>query len=564
MLKYVLITLLFQSTLGLSRIKVKTSTNDPVKGQPFDIVFNIEQSSDEEPAITFEVYGLDLVEKRKQGTSTKTTYYNGKLSTVKESMYVYEMMPTKAGRVTVRDIQVKVDGRIFRHPSISLLANNTAKNRIPIFVFAVPDKTEVYVGESILLRYYLYFKNSVSNTEIREFPKLQGFMKRFLQEKSYVERVDFKGELYNRTLIYSSIIFPEKKGNLKVDPLGMTVFYPERKADPFSNFGFGLSRMRKKNIDSKVVNIKVLPLPEVGKPEGFKGLVGPHDFSIKINKNRFLVNEPAEVVFKVEGEGNLENFDVGALLESDLFEEFESSSNLETTNGKNATKTFNYTYLAKQGGDSPERVIQMHYFNSATKSYKSYDIVIPAIRVAGKSLTSNSSPTKSKISDQSVDQVSPVSIDRSLLAPVLVRKFKDRSPFYWVNRGLIVIICMIVFFKLYQASLSLQSKARSTQLIQNIKKNGIKYQTVYPLIKLLGEYDQLPPDTTAKDIIKNSNLSVGAKSYFKSLLAGCEQGQYSEIKEQSSLKFIKRYFKELNNYLNESKKDIINENNQIT
>ena len=168
----------------------------------------------------------------------------------------------------------------------------------------MPKKT-LYLGEGITVRYFLYSKVPVNSVDIKKYPKLNNFLKRFLQEQERSERVSVDGQLYLRTQIYAAKLFPEKPGEVKIDPLELSASYPVvRSGDPFGTFGLNRN-FKTKTIASETVKLQVLPLPQPV-PENFTGLVGKHDFNLQFGQTKMIVNEPLEVKLTVAGGGALE------------------------------------------------------------------------------------------------------------------------------------------------------------------------------------------------------------------------------------------------------------------
>ena len=138
----------------------------------------------------------------------------------------------------------------------------------------------------------------VNGKDIKKFPKLKGFVKRFIQYQPQPERVSMNNEIYERTALYSLILFPEDIGIVNIDPITVRLQYisVDSSNDPFGGMGFGLSprSIKVKTVSSPKVEVEVLALPTQNVPPSFTGLVGKHDFKLSINKTKFLVNEAIE------------------------------------------------------------------------------------------------------------------------------------------------------------------------------------------------------------------------------------------------------------------------------
>src|SRR5690606_23948591 len=231
----------------------------------------------------------------------------------RELTILYELQADNYGVKFLRDIRVKVDGAEVTHPMVSFEVLKEPQVKPEVFVMADVPKTDLFVGEGIVVRYYLYSKVSVSNLDIKKYPKLNRFLKRYLQEPDRSERVEVDGDLYIRNLIYAAKLFPEKAGSLKIDPISLSVTYSRtNRNDPFNVFASPRD-MRTRTISSEVINLNVLPWP-TPVPENFTGLVGKHDFSLNMNQTKLVVNQPLEITLSVSGPGALENFEAPKVL----------------------------------------------------------------------------------------------------------------------------------------------------------------------------------------------------------------------------------------------------------
>ena len=57
-----------------------------------------------------------------------------------------------------------------------IIVLKTARRAKDIMAIAIADKESAFVGESIIVRYYLYNKIQVNTTDIKRFPKLSKFL----------------------------------------------------------------------------------------------------------------------------------------------------------------------------------------------------------------------------------------------------------------------------------------------------------------------------------------------------------------------------------------------------
>src|SRR6185369_11316898 len=114
-----------------------------------------------------------------------------------------------------------------------------------VFLKLNVDKTNVYQGEGIVLTYKLYTKVNLVNYSISKLPALNGF---WSQDIALAQQLQFHSENYDGISykvaeIKKMVIFPQRSGNLELDPMEGEVIarvqvkrQQQRSNDPFDQF----------------------------------------------------------------------------------------------------------------------------------------------------------------------------------------------------------------------------------------------------------------------------------------------------------------------------------------
>ena len=531
-------------------VKIEINPPRPVVGEVFQAYFRIFTDSDDDPVINFVPNNLEVVGKSNQGISTRTIYANGKLTVTREITLVYDLVSSRAGSSYMRDIAVQAGSRTIRHPSISLTILKEAEVMADVFVMADVPKKTLFLGEGIIVRYYLYSKVPVNNLDVKKYPKLNNFLKRFLQEPERSERVSVDGQVYMRTQIYAAKLFPEKTGDLKVDSLQLSATYPvTRSNDPFGSFGLGRD-FKTKTINSESVKIEVRPLPQPA-PAHFTGLVGNHEIQLQTGANKLIVNEPLEVKLTVSGVGALENLEAPELIKHPALEEFETNGDLKISDPNMATKVFDYTFLAKENLSIPARDITLSYFDPNSEKYVPTQLKLPEIVVAGGQISPSRKESDPK--DQTPKKANApeeISMPQALIGPVGIEEWQWRGWLPLINLGLAGLALVI--------SLSWIIRMKGTRLFSTrqdiptvFKKTHFEFgefiKWITPLIKETGKSPLM--------IIKNSPLSEDSKVYFTDLLSANDSHEYSSRKSQMAYKYQAFHYKELSKYIERVKNE---------
>jgi hypothetical protein len=544
-MKFLAIIFLFLTSLAFANeVKVEINPTKPVAGEVFQAYFRIFTDADEEPAINFSPSNVEVVGKSNQGVSTRTIYANGKLTVTREMTMVYDLVSAKPGPASLRDITVQLGAKSLKHPTVSISVLKEAQVLGDVFVMADTPKKNIYLGEGIVVRYYLYRKVDVNSIDIKKYPKLNGFLKRFLQEPERPERVTVDGNLYVRTQIYAAKLFPEKTGELKIDPLQLSATYSSSNInDPFGAFGMNRD-FKTRTLTSEAIKVEVRPLPEPVPPH-FTGLVGAHEFQVQFGQTKLIVNEPLEVKLTITGVGALENLEAPDLIKHPGLEEFESNGDLKIADADNATKTFDYTFLAKENLKLPAKEIQLSYFDPNSGKYVPTQINVPEIIVAGGQAGAVKKEETPKGEDKKESPSPKISETmKDLAAPITVEEWQWKSWIPVLNllfAGLALLIS--IFWIVREKKLSAFHFSKDVPSV--FKKNSFELREFVkwmdPLIKTTGKSPLM--------IIKDSPLPEESKRYFVDLLAANDYKDYSSKKSQMEYKYQSGHFKELGRYI---------------
>jgi hypothetical protein len=206
-------------TLSLSaNLSVIVSPTNPVAGESFEVYFTITTMESGDPFVSFDPYGLEVIGRR-QEVAVQTQFINGKISTQRKVKLVYEMVSDKARTARLSNIKAEIASKVFEHKNVSIKITKTRTEAKAIFVQAEVDNVAPYIGQGVDVKYYLYTRAALHSTEIKQFPKLNGFIKRFHTVNNNGETVRVGNKLYKKILQYSARLYPMKSGTLKIDAL---------------------------------------------------------------------------------------------------------------------------------------------------------------------------------------------------------------------------------------------------------------------------------------------------------------------------------------------------------
>jgi hypothetical protein len=261
---------------------------------------------------------------------------------------------------------------------IGISDEEIAKN---LFIRAIVDKRNVYLGEQVTVTYKLYTRlNIAAQMSINKLPQYQGFWTEELETPSNIifntEVID--GRQFRVGTLKSAALFPTQTGKLEITPFELTVPIQLRKNrnrsnffDDFFNDPFGFSQTVEYNAISNKVKINVQPLPSGNKPESFNGAVGDFSFNADIDKTTGKTNEPVTLKVVISGKGNLELLEMPELNLPSGFERYEpkTSENINRRDVIAGVKTAEYLMVPRVVGIREIPPVEFSFFNPAMKKY---------------------------------------------------------------------------------------------------------------------------------------------------------------------------------------------------
>ncbi len=183
------------------------------------------------------------------------------------------------------------------------------------------------------------------------------------------------GYRWHVATIRKIVLFPQRSGNLEIDPLEMKFVIQQRVAgggqSVFDQF-FGRVENVDYNLKSKPIKIQVLPLPEP-KPESYDGSVGDLNMTVDVSANEVKANEAVNIKVKVSGKGNINLVEKPTINFPTDFETYDPkvADNTKTTEaGVSGSKEFDFLVIPRHEGKFTIDPINFSYFNPATKKYQ--------------------------------------------------------------------------------------------------------------------------------------------------------------------------------------------------
>ena len=247
------------------------------------------------------------------------SWVNGRSSF--EKAYSYFLSPNQKGTFVIKPAAIEYNGQIYKTAPIKITVTAaTEQPRDPsdpqinvdenLYLVADVSKTNPYVNEPITVVYKLYFSFNIGMSNLGEAskPKYNDFWSQNIEIKQLVaEEGIFKGQNFRYIVLKKVVLYPQKSGKLKIEPLSLSVDVqlPTNRRDMFGRM-LVVDDTKTVSAGAKTINVKALP--EAGKPDDFTGAVGNFDFKVTPSKTTLKHGESLDLVVSVSGKGNLKLF----------------------------------------------------------------------------------------------------------------------------------------------------------------------------------------------------------------------------------------------------------------
>ena len=240
--------------------------------------------------------GVKVLSRNKRITNV-ATYDHGEFKK-ERSILILTFAPQKD--LTIPSYEVEIDGRVYKTKPVKLkVKNSNISNINGSHIFAMKlksNKKSVVQGEAFLVTVYFSLEKGVVVRRKPRYnrPEFKGFFVEKVDEtKSYDE-----GNYQVTELRY--ILTPHSEGNFTLGPAHAKIGLQDKSKRASLNKRIAMKWHKKA---SNTLDIEVFPLT-VG-----SDLVGQFKLDAKVATQEVKANKPVNLTVKIEGKGNLNNFD---------------------------------------------------------------------------------------------------------------------------------------------------------------------------------------------------------------------------------------------------------------
>ena len=327
--------------------------------------------------------------------SNSTSFVNGKVSRETSYTFTYILKALKEGQFTIPPASIMVDDEKVNSNTISIKVvkgdaqakqqnqssqvAGSAPSADDLFITVKPSKKTLYQGESLVLTTKIYTKVQLDGLSDIKQPELSSFITQELKNQEGINwsMENINGRTYNVGTYEQKLLFPQKTGQIKIDPTEIEFLVRQRVARSnsrsiFDDFFESNHRTVKKRVKSKPITLNVKTLPQ-GRPEGYTGGVGQFTLKANVSKTDVVVNDGVTLKIVVSGTGNhkfIEEPQIKFPADFDDFDAKISNSISNTTQGMKGSKTYEYLMIPRHAGTFTIPSIKFAYFDPAQGKYK--------------------------------------------------------------------------------------------------------------------------------------------------------------------------------------------------
>ncbi|MCX5777712.1 MAG: BatD family protein [Elusimicrobia bacterium] len=324
------------------------------------------------------------------GRSENISIINGSMSS--STSLRFTLVPHEAGKFTIPSISMTAKGKTYQTqpiavevtaagaasvqrsaPARTVTAPSSAgaSDGRPLYITASLDKATAYVNEKIVYTFRFFRRVNLLSNPNYSPANFSGFWKEDLPPKNYQTVINGQRYSVNELQI---LLFPTRPGLFNLGSAGLQCQVEDiNQADPFAGFAGFFSGGRTQQLTTNVVSVKVLALPETGKPKDFNGTVGQFNVSAALDKRSAKVNEPVTLSITVAGTGSIKTIADPKLPDWTDFRKYETV-NTTAMDAKNDTvsgsKIFKTVIVPLTPGKKTIQSIPFSFFDPAAQQYR--------------------------------------------------------------------------------------------------------------------------------------------------------------------------------------------------
>ncbi len=375
--------------LQAAGVKATVDTVEVVKGNPVTLYIKATGGSAAFPRISR--VGTAPVTGTSTSNSRNISMVNGSVKSEVSTTKIVQFVPEHD--MTIPSYTVNISGKTYKTDPIEIkvvTSNAPTTQGNALFTLQMhTNKTKVRVGESFMVTVYFSLRNDVKLSQ--EVQYTQPDLSDFIVVKDADKKAYIKGNYQVQEVRY--IVTAQKEGNFTIAPASAKVGVPDRSRRDIFGITFGTKWYQ---TTSNALQIEVLPQTKD------TDLIGDFKVTSNIDAQEVKANKPVNLTVKIEGKGNLENFEFPKY-EIDGVTVYSDDAKVDTkvvNNELYSTYIKSFAFISDTDFHIPERTFSM----LDTKTDRVKSLTVPAYDVKVKNSSVGHSATAATLSKNGIVQ----------------------------------------------------------------------------------------------------------------------------------------------------------------
>jgi hypothetical protein len=251
-------------------------------------------------------------------TQMRSRSVNGRAT--QQIVLTYYLYPKEVGSFTIDSIGVEAGGSTQWTTPLAVDVGAAQASSGPVadhFVDAWVEPQDVYAGQLVTYHLQFGFASSVNNPEV-VYPDWGGLLKEAAIEPELTDAYQVIDGRTFHVVQWRIPLFTLRPGSYEIGEAELKfdqVVGVSRRTRPLFNDPlfeqlFSTAQLRPVHLKTEPLAVEVRPLPDVGKPEGYTGLVGTARLLGDLSRNRCELGESVSLTLVLTGHGNLSDADL--------------------------------------------------------------------------------------------------------------------------------------------------------------------------------------------------------------------------------------------------------------
>lgn len=344
--------------------------------------------------------GLRLIN-QSSSTESRISIVNLKYERSIVYNYLFYYKPTRTGRITIPQTRVTVKNSVYYSQAITVevlaggsssppadpydpfdMYDHTPSAEGESFVIAVPEEKSVFVGEPVVVAYYLYTTQEVRSLNLTEEKDFEGYGKSLYEQPQNLdfERTTYRQKSYKRSLLKKMVLYPHLAKEIQVPQLVGSIRY--------LSYGF-----QNRGFRSQPAFVQVRELPP-GAPKDYSGAIGSFNLSQRLSEHSLKLGEAVVLTIQISGKGNFNQFTAPKYPSTSAYQVSTPNIKDQLTSGIQGVRLLQYTIIPKVKGEIKLPSFKFSWLDSKTGKYMSFSTKEQTLSVKPGSLVPGSQPSR--------------------------------------------------------------------------------------------------------------------------------------------------------------------------